>query len=143
MSTPWQRLPADLPVAARPRLPDTVRTIADAVGEAVRDAATVDNAKFERDVRTAVQVALERFLDLAGTDEPALPPAIREVFVALGAAEARENRGPEVLLATLRMAARLMLRMTSESCRNGSQSTTPMSSAIANVSEKGWISGSL
>jgi hypothetical protein len=115
MSTPWRRLPADLPVAVRPRLPDTVGAIADAVGEAVRAAAPVENAKVERDVRTAVQVALERFLDLAGTDEPALPPAIREVFVALGAAEARENRGPEVLLSGLRMAARLMLRMTSES----------------------------
>ena len=44
-------------------------------------------------------VALERFLDLVGTDEPALPPRSREVFVGLGAAEAREDRGPEALLA--------------------------------------------
>ena len=102
MSTPWQRLPADLPAAVRPRLPDTVRTITDAVGEAARAAAAIDNAKFERDVRTAVQVALERFLDLAGTDQPALPPAIREVFVALGAAEARENHGSPASLSFAR-----------------------------------------
>jgi DNA-binding PucR family transcriptional regulator len=114
-STPWQRLPADLPAAMRPRLAATVRAIADAVTAATPAFARTGNAKFGRDVRTAVQVALERFLDLSGTDEPALPPRIREVFVALGAAEARENRGPEVLLAALRMASRLMLRMASES----------------------------
>jgi hypothetical protein len=112
VETPWQRLPADLAPAMRPRLPATVDTIAD------KTAATFEGdggAKFERDVRTAVQVALDRFVDLAGTAEPALPPPIREVFVALGAGEARENRGPEILLGALRTAARLMLRTASES----------------------------
>jgi hypothetical protein len=113
--TPWRRLPADLSTAMRPRLAATVRAVAGAVTEATPAFATIEDAKFERDVRTAVQVALERFLDLVGTDEPALPPRFREVFVALGAAEAREDRGPEVLLAALRMAGRLMLRMASES----------------------------
>ena len=113
--TPWQQLPADLAAAMRPRLPGTVRAIADAVQEATPAFAPNGNAKFQRDVRTAVQVALDRFLDLAGTAEPALPPRFREVFVALGAAEARENRGAEVLLAALRTAGRLMLRMASES----------------------------
>src|SRR5882724_7348796 len=99
----------------RPRLASTVRAIADAVTAATPAFARTGNAKLERDVRTAVQVALERFLALSGTDEPALPPRIREVFVALGAAEAREDRGPEVLLAALRMASRLILRAASES----------------------------
>ncbi|MFD0521158.1 PucR family transcriptional regulator [Paractinoplanes durhamensis] len=111
MTTPWRRVPADLAAAMRPRLPDTVPVIA----AAVADLNPATGAKFERDVTTAVQVALDRFLDLAGTDEPALPPRIREVFVALGAAEARENHGPEVLLAALRMAARLLLRTASQS----------------------------
>ncbi len=62
-----------------------------------------------------MQVALDRFLDLVGTGEPALPPRFREVFVGLGAAEAREDRGPEALLAALRMAARLLLRTASRS----------------------------
>ncbi|KHD77437.1 PucR family transcriptional regulator [Actinoplanes utahensis] len=103
---PWLHVPADLADAMRPRLPDVVPAIAGAVGAV----STGAGEKFERDVRTAVQVALERFLELAGTDEPALPPRIREVFVALGAAEARENRGPETLLASLRIAGRLLLR---------------------------------
>jgi hypothetical protein len=113
--TPWQRLPSDLSAAMRPRLPATVQAIAHAVTESTPAFATTEDAKFKRDIRTAVQVALERFLDLVGTDEPALPPRFRDVFVALGAAEAREDRGTEVLLAALRTASRLMLRVASES----------------------------
>lgn len=111
MTTPWQRLPVELSSAMRPRLPDAVRAIAGAVGELSPAA----GAKFDRDVRTAVQVALDRFVDLAGTGEPALPPPIREVFVALGAAEARDDRGPEMLLGALRHAARMLLRTASQS----------------------------
>ncbi|SCL13861.1 PucR C-terminal helix-turn-helix domain-containing protein [Micromonospora nigra] len=114
-ATPWQRLPADLAAAMRPHLPATVAAVAVAVTEATPAFAAIRDAKFTRDVRTAVQVALDRFIDLVGTEEPALPPGIREVFVALGAAEAREDRGPEALLAALRMAARSMLRTASES----------------------------
>jgi hypothetical protein len=104
--------------ALRPRLPDAVQAVADAVTAATPVFATIEDAKsgkFDRDVRTAVQVAFERFLDLVGTDEPALPPHVREVFVALGAAEAREDRGPEALLTALRTASRQILRMAYES----------------------------
>ncbi|MEV0900548.1 helix-turn-helix domain-containing protein [Actinoplanes sp. NPDC049802] len=111
MTTPWQNLPTDLALAMRPRLPAAVQEIATAVRESPGAGA---GEKFERDVRTAVQVALDRFLDLAGTREPALSPPIREVFVALGAAEARENRGPETLLASLRVASRLLLRTATQ-----------------------------
>jgi hypothetical protein len=113
--TPWQRLHPELATAMRPQLHAAVQAIANAVTEATPAFATIEDAKFQRDVRTAVQVALERFLDLVGTDEPALPPRVRDVFVALGAGEAREGRGPEALLAALRMASRLMLRVASES----------------------------
>ncbi len=99
----------------RPHLQATVDAVADAVTEAIPAFAAVGNAKVRRDVRTAVQVAFERFLDLVGTDEPALPPRVRDVFVALGAAEAREERGPEALLAGYRAASRLMLRVASHS----------------------------
>jgi hypothetical protein len=112
---PWRRLPDGLSAAMRPRLPATVQAIADAITVATPAFATIEDAKFGRDVRTAVQVAIERFLDLVGTDDAALPPRVREVFVALGAGEAREDRGPEALLAALRMASRLLLRTASES----------------------------
>ena len=112
--TPWHRLSTDLSAAMRPQLAATVREVADALTEAHPVFAESDNSKFERDLRTAVTVALERFLELVGTDEPALPPHSREVFVGLGAAEARENRGPEALLAAFRMASRVMLRKACE-----------------------------
>ncbi|WP_433686257.1 PucR family transcriptional regulator [Micromonospora carbonacea] len=114
-AAPWQRLPADLAAAMRPHLPATVGAVAAAVTEATPAFAAISDAKFARDVRTAVQVAFERFVDLVGTAEPALPPRVRDVFVALGAGEAREDRGPEALLAAQRTAARLMLRTASES----------------------------
>ncbi|GAB3839139.1 helix-turn-helix domain-containing protein [Micromonospora andamanensis] len=114
-ATPWRHLPADLAAAMRPHLPATVAAVAVAVTEATPAFAGIDDDKFARDVRTAVQVALDRFLDLIGTGEPALPPRSREVFVGLGAAEAREDRGPEALLAALRTAARLLLRTASQS----------------------------
>lgn len=99
----------------RPHLPATVAAVAAAVTEATPAFADIADDKFARDVRTAVQVALDRFLDLVGTGEPALPPRAREVFVGLGAAEAREDRGPEALLTALRTAARLLLRTASQS----------------------------
>ena len=114
-AAPWRRLPADVATALRPRLPDAVEAVADAVTAATPAFAAIEDSKFDRDLRTAVRVALEHFLDLVGTDEPALPPQVREVFVALGAAEAREDRGPETLLAALRTASRLMLRTAYES----------------------------
>jgi len=112
---PWRRLPTDVATALRPRLPDAVQAVADAVTAATPVFATIEDSKFDSDVRTAVRVAFERFLDLVGTDEPALPPHVHEVFVALGAAEAREDRGPDALLTALRTASRQMLRMAYES----------------------------
>ncbi|MFG1921243.1 PucR family transcriptional regulator [Cryptosporangium sp. NPDC048952] len=114
IEAPWQRLPPDLAAAMRPRFEDTVRDIADAVTAASPAFRGISDPKFSRDVMTAVTVALERFLDLAGTASPALPPETREVFLGLGAAEAREERGPEVLLAAFRTAARLMMRACGE-----------------------------
>jgi hypothetical protein len=75
--------------------------------------AGVDDAKIAQDIRRGVGAALERFVDLVGTDEPALPAGVRETFVGLGAAEAREDRAPEALLSALRTSARVMLRETS------------------------------
>jgi hypothetical protein len=110
LSTPWQLLPADLAGALGARLAPTVDAVARNVSESVPAFAAIEDPKFQRDVHAAVQVAVERFLDLIGTDQPALPPKVRETFVALGAAEAREDRTPDVLLAALRTASRGLLR---------------------------------
>jgi PucR-like helix-turn-helix protein len=114
-ATPWRRLPPGLSDAMRRHLPATVEAIADAITTTTPTFAAIEDAKFKSDVRAAVLVAFERFLDLIGTDAEALPPRFHEVFVALGAGEAREDRGPEALLAALRTAGRLMLRVAAGS----------------------------
>lgn len=106
--TPWRRLPAAVGPALRARMPAVVDVVARQATEAI--AAGSHDAKLARDVHRGVAVALERFADLVGTDEPALPPGVRETFVDLGAAEARENRPPETLLAALRTSGRVLLR---------------------------------
>lgn len=110
--TPWQRLPAATAPALRARLD----TVADAVARQATEtiAAGSDDAKLAHDIRRGVDVALERFIALVGTDEPALRPGVRETFVDLGAAEAREDRPPETLLAALRTSGRILLRETAD-----------------------------
>src|SRR4051812_26920234 len=87
-----------------------VAGLAESITAAVPEFANIDNAKFRRDVHEAVRVAVHRFVALVGTDQPALTPSVREVYVGLGAAEARDERSPEVLVAALRVSSRLLLR---------------------------------
>ena len=112
--TPWARLPAELAPALRLRLDETARSVAATVTASIPAFADVDDPKFERDVHAGVRLALERFVELVGTTDAALPAPVRESFVALGAAEAREGRGTETLLAAVRLAARLLLRGAAE-----------------------------
>jgi hypothetical protein len=98
----------------RPQLATGVETVVEAVTSSSPAFAEDGDSKLTRDVHTAVRVALERFLDLIGTRQPALPPVVREVFVALGAAEAREDRGPQALLTAFRAASRVLLRMAAQ-----------------------------
>lgn len=109
---PWARLPVDLADALRARLESTVDEVARSVSS-VPGFAEFRDPKFERDVHSAVGSAVARFLDLVGSDEPALPTTVRETFVALGAAEARDQRNPDVLLAALRTSSRGLLRAAS------------------------------
>jgi hypothetical protein len=110
--TPWRSLPAELVPVLRARLETIVATVADQITGSVFG--EVDDDKVARDVHRGVRVAMERFVELVGTDEPALPARVRETFLELGAAEAREERTPETLLSALRTAARVMLRTTSD-----------------------------
>jgi hypothetical protein len=73
-------------------------------------AADSSAAKFSRDLDAAVRTGLERFADLVATGQEALTPVVRELFTGLGAAEARDGRGPEILLSALRISSRLLLR---------------------------------
>lgn len=112
--TPWQDLGADVGAALERRLETMVEELAYGVTVSVPGFAGIDQPRFHRDARETVRVALRRFVTLAGTEEPALTPEVREVYVALGAAEAREDRGPDALISAFRAAARLLLREASD-----------------------------
>jgi hypothetical protein len=114
LGPPWQRLPAELGPALAGRLEPTVLDVARRVTASVPVFAAIDDPKLARDVHAAVRVAVERFVELVGTGAPALLPGVREAFVALGAAEARDERAPDALLSALRVASRLLLRAATE-----------------------------
>src|SRR5581483_484106 len=110
-ATPWRGLPPDAASALRPVLGQTAREVSAEVTASIPAfAAAGRSAKFSRDLDAAVRAGLERFVDLVGTGEQALTPAVRELFTGLGAAEARDGRGPEILLSALRISSRLLLR---------------------------------
>jgi hypothetical protein len=110
-AAPWRRLPADMASALRPALGQTAREVSAEVTASIPAFAAIGgNAKFSRDLDAAVRAGLERFVDLVATGEEALTPVVRELFTGLGAAEARDGRGPEILLSALRISSRLLLR---------------------------------
>jgi hypothetical protein len=112
-TAPWSRLPADVASALRPVLAQTAREVAAEVTGSIPAFAEIGGgAKFSRDLDAAVGAGLERFVDLVATGQEALTPAVAELFTGLGAAEARDCRGPEILLSALRISSRLMLRAT-------------------------------
>jgi hypothetical protein len=121
---PWARLDASVGQALGERLEAIVAAMTEGVIRAVPEFATIDNARFRRDAAEAVRVAVNRFVMLTGTDDPALTPQLREAFVGLGAAEAREERSPDVLLSGLRVSARLLLRDTVDAVARRGEVTT-------------------
>jgi len=108
---PWSRLSPDVAAALRPVLAQTARDVSAEVTASVPAFAAIGpGAKFSRDLDAAVRTGLDRFVDLVGTGQEALTPAVRDLFSGLGAAEARDGRGPEILLSALRISSRLLLR---------------------------------
>ena len=81
-----------------------------AIPHEVEAFANEDDGRLREDIRTGVLVTLERFLQLVGTEEPALSEATAAVYARLGSEEAGERRGLESLLAAYRVGARLLFR---------------------------------
>lgn len=105
---PWSTLP-DL-AAVRPHLDQVTAAVIGALREQVPAYARPLEGAFGEGVRQGVGVALSRFLDLPGTDQPALTSSEREVYVALGRGELRQGRELETLLAAYRSGARVAFR---------------------------------
>jgi hypothetical protein len=147
--TPWSRLPGDLPAALRTGLAATVDAIAAEVKASVPEFSRIEDTKFARDLHDGVRIALERFVDLVATNEPALTPAVHEVYRGLGAAEARDDRGPEILVLALRLSSRLLLRaavetvsarrpLTADEVVDLSDAVTTFTDELASASTEGF-----
>lgn len=132
-----------------PHVDALVEELTGAVPAAVPSLTSTDDEALRTDLRLGVGEAVQRFLELVGTDEPALTDANRTVYRQLGAAEAREGRGFEVLLSAYNHAGRALLARVIEVLdREGEITTTVMldlseaifalTDAIAAVSADGF-----
>ena len=108
--TPWASLPLGLGDSVRPFLSDVVDEVIASIPSEVPSYARPLEGRFGQGVRTGVEVALGRFLDLPGTDSPALAPQDRDVYLALGKGELLQGRSLEALLAAYRVGARVAFR---------------------------------
>src|SRR3954451_25474549 len=102
--------PPETAAVLRPALPGVGEAILDAIREEVPEYARPLTGTFGANVRQGVEVALRRFVDWV--EHPGAPPAQRgrEVYVGLGAGEAREGRSLDSLLAAYRVGARVAWR---------------------------------
>lgn len=110
---PWLALPAEITEVLRPHLATVVDQIIDTIPRDVPSYARPIEGRFGAGLRRGVQVALNRFLDLPGTRNPALAPESRQVYVALGGGEMRQGRSLESLLSAYRSGARVTFRALS------------------------------
>jgi PucR C-terminal helix-turn-helix domain len=120
---PWQRLDTHVTRALTARLDLVADDLARRVVTSVPGFAGIDDPRFLRNAHETARVAVERFAELAGTTEQALTPSVREVYQSLGAAEAREDRGLEVLTTALRTSARLLMREVTAALAQAGQVT--------------------
>jgi len=94
----------------RPALPSVAVEIIDTIAREVPSYSRPLEGTFGAGVRRGVEVALNRFLDLPGSTQPALQSRDRDVYLALGRGELRQGRTLEVLLAAYRVGARVAFR---------------------------------
>jgi hypothetical protein len=111
---PWAGLPTEIGRRLRPALPDVAGELIDTIAREVPVYSRPLEGSFGAGVRRGVEVALSRFLDLPGSTQPALQPAERDVYLALGRGELRQGRTLEGLLAAYRVGARVAFRRFAE-----------------------------
>jgi hypothetical protein len=109
-AAPWTDLPVHIGHRLRPALPSVAVEIIDTIAREVPSYSRPLEGTFGAGVRRGVEVALNRFLDLPGSTQPALQPRDRDVYLSLGRGELRQGRTLEVLLAAYRVGARVAFR---------------------------------
>jgi hypothetical protein len=111
--TPWLSLPAEVGPLITPHLPELARQVIETLPLDVPEYARPFRGTFGAGVHRGVEVAMQRFSELPGTDRPALSPASRQVYEGLGRGEVREGRSLNALMAAYRSGARTTFRMIS------------------------------
>jgi hypothetical protein len=110
---PWLSLPHEVTTYLRPIVADVVELIIETIPRYVPVYAMPMEGRFGQGVRQGVSIALHRFLDLPGTDLPALSEGDKWVYERLGRGEVRSGRSLESLLAAYRTGARVTFRAIS------------------------------
>ncbi|MEF3120739.1 helix-turn-helix domain-containing protein [Kocuria flava] len=107
---PWTSLPPALTPLLVPHLPAVSEELLAGVRLDVPVYARPMEGVFGDSIRRGVEVALTRFLQLPGTQQPALMGDARRVYEGLGRGEVREGRPMDALFAAYRSGARTTLR---------------------------------
>lgn len=127
---PWLVLPAEISDLLRPALADVVERIIETIPHDVPDYALPMEGRFGQGIRTGVQVALSRFLDLPGTRLQALSSDDKAVYDFLGRGEVRSGRSLESLLAAYRSGARVTFRAISDAI-SGADHVQPLAAEFS------------
>jgi PucR C-terminal helix-turn-helix domain len=106
---PWASLPPHVADVLRPELPAVAEEIIGAISAGVPEYALPLEGRFGEGLRTGVERALQRFLDLSGRDDPGRDP-VRQIYVDLGRGELRAGRPLDALLSAYRLGARVAWR---------------------------------
>ncbi len=104
---PWSGLQPALADLLRPRLAVTVDAAIAAIDRELPAFQGGLDGALGRTIRRGVEVALNRFLDLLGTDDPALDPRSEQIYAALGEGEGAQGRSMDTLLSAYRIGARV------------------------------------
>jgi hypothetical protein len=112
-SGPESGLPTELVDAFRPGLPGLAEEIIEAIRTEVGAYARPLTGEFGRGVRTGVERALTRFLEIV-EDPSRQSPRARRIYVDLGRGEFREGRSLDALLAAYRVGARIAWRRAAQ-----------------------------
>src|SRR5215210_5731397 len=113
---PWEGLPPEIAPAMRPGLGALGEEMITAIRTAVPAYARPLEGAFAEGVRSAVEGALDQFLDVI-EEGHAGPLPERELYAELGRGEAREGRSLEALLAAYRIGARVAWRRAAARAR--------------------------
>ena len=110
---PWTALPRSLAPLLAGHVPVFTEGLLAAVHRDVPVYAPSLGGPLRGEIQQGVESALTRFLDLAGTAQPALRDEDRLVYELLGRAEVHQGRPMDALFAAYRSAARTTLRSMS------------------------------